>query len=310
MQHALSSNLMLETPDLKFFATLASETSLAAAARALNVSPPAVSQRLAQLEQRLGLHLIERGRGRLVLTAEGEMLARRTGAILGDLAELNEDLAVRRQEVSGPLRVIASFGFGRIHVAPVIAQLKQDFPAILPDLILSDDPYSAAGTDNWDLIIHVGQLSDSSLVQKKLAPNRRFLCASPAYLKEHGHPLKPEDLRQHSCGVIRENQADVSMWSLTDSAGIRQSIRISPGFASNDGEVVKSWAVAGLGIVERSEWNTAADLAAGRLDRVLESHDLPDADIIALLSPRTLRTARVRHALDALSTHLSKRPWI
>ncbi len=301
---------MLETPDLKFFATLASETSLAAAARALNVSPPAVSQRLAQLEQRLGLRLIERGRGRLVLTAEGEMLARRTGAILDNLAELNEDLAIRRQEVSGPLRIIASFGFGRIHVAPVIAQLKQDFPAILPDLILSDDPYSAAGTDNWDLIIHVGQLSDTSLVQKKLAPNRRFLCASPTYLEKQGHPDNPQDLQRHACGVIRENQADVTMWNLTNQENNRQSIRVTPAFASNDGEVVKSWAMAGLGIVERSEWNVAAELADGRLERVLESHHLPDADIIALLSPRTLRTARVRHALDALITHLSKRPWV
>lgn len=300
---------MLETPDLRFFATLASAPSLAAAARVLNVSPPAVSQRLAQIEHRIGLRLIERGRGQLVITAEGEILARRAGAILVELAALNEDMAAQRHDVSGPLRIIAPFGFGRIHVAPVIASLTKKFPSIVPDLVLSDDPYSAACADNWDLIVHIGQLKESTLVQKKLASNRRFLCASPNYLACKGTPRHPEELCDHCCGVIRENQADVTMWGFTGAGGGRHSVRIRPTFASNDGEVVKSWAAAGLGIVQRSEWNVAAELAEGRLERILETYAMPDADIIALLSPRTLRTARVQHALEALTAALSFYPW-
>lgn len=300
---------MLETPDLRFFAALASAPSLAAAARELNVSPPAVSQRLTQIEHRLGLRLIERGRGRLVITVEGEILARRAGAILGELAALNEDMAAQRYDVSGPLRIIAPFGFGRIHVAPVIVDLIKKFPSILPDLVLSDDPYTAASSDNWDLIIHIGQLTESALVQKKLASNRRILCASPHYLAREGVPGHPEELCNYSCGVIRENQADVTMWGFTGPDDKRHSVRIHPAFASNDGEVVKSWAADDMGIIQRSEWNVAAELADGRLKQILETYIMPDADIIALISPRTLRTARVQHALEALTAALSFCPW-
>jgi DNA-binding transcriptional LysR family regulator len=296
---------MIETPDLRFFVAIATSPSLAAAARTLNVSPSAVSQRLSHIEQRLGLRLIERGRGHLVLTSEGETLLRRSAEILNDLAVLNEDMRTHRHEISGPLRIIAPFGFGRIHVAPVIANLVRTYPDIAPDLILSDDPYGAARTDNWDMIVHIGKLADSTLTQKKLAPNRRFLCASPDYLARAGIPERLEDLHHHACGVIREDQADVTMWSVTGAKGEQHALRIRPTFSSNDGEVIKSWAIAGMGIVQRSEWNVAADVAAGRLTRVLPSLSLPDADIVALLNPGTLRTARVQHVLDALTAHLS-----
>lgn len=300
---------MLETPDLRFFAALATTPTLAAAARALDVTPPAVSQRLAQIEARLGLRLVERGRGRLTLTAEGETLARRAGAILDDLERLNEDMAVRRGEIGGPLRIIAPFGFGRVHIAPAIADLAREYPGIAPDLILSDDPYGAARSDNWDLIIHIGQLADSTLMQRKLAPNRRFLCAAPDYLARNGTPTHPDELRDHACGVIREDQADVTMWGFTGPDGERHSVRVRAAFASNDGEVVKSWAVRGLGIVLRSQWSVADDLKEGRLQRVLKDFTPPDADIVALLNPRTLRTARTECALEKISKVLSHPSW-
>lgn len=297
---------MLETPDLRFFAALGASQTLAAAARALNVSPSAVSQRLTQIEQRLGLRLIERGRGPLVLTSEGETLLRRSVEILNDLAALNDDMRSHRQEVSGPLRIIAPFGFGRSYVAPAITHLLKGFPGIVPDLVLSEDPYGAARADNWDIIVHIGQLADSTLTQKKLAPNRRFLCASPDYLARAGTPEQLNDLHTHACGVIREDQADVTVWTAVDQHGQHHAIRIQPAFASNDGAVVKSWAREGLGIVQRSEWNVAADLAEGQLARVLPNLTLPDADIVALLNPGTLRTARVQHMLEALSKTLSE----
>lgn len=300
---------MIESPDLRFFAVLARAPSLAAAARSLNVSPPAVSQRLSLLEQRLGLRLLERGRGPLVLTADGEALLRRADGLLQDLALLHEDLQAQRQDISGPLRVIAPFGFGRLHIAPAIAQLIADHPGIAPDLVLSDDPFGASRQDNWDLIIHIGQLPNSSLTSKKLAPNRRYLLASPDYLDRNGRPQTPEDLKHHACGVIREDQADMTMWGFLGSDGQRHTTRITPAFSSNDGEVIKSWALAGLGIVQRSEWNVATELQEGRLQRVLTPYKMPDADIIALLNPRTLRTARVQHALDALTAYLTPAPW-
>ncbi|MDJ0686868.1 MAG: LysR substrate-binding domain-containing protein [Alphaproteobacteria bacterium] len=301
---------MLETPELRFFATVATSASLAAAARMLNVSPPAVSQRLRQIEQRLGFRLVERSRGHLTLTMEGESLLRNSEPILHALERLNENMRSQRREVTGPLKIIAPFGFGRMHVAPAIAELVGAHPNLAPELALSDDPYGAARTESWDLIIHVGKLSDTNLTQKKLASNRRLLCASPDYLAKNDRPLNPDDLQNHACGVVREDQADATLWTLTGPHGERHTQRIRPAFASNNGEIIKSWAVAGMGIVLRSEWNVAAELVDGRLERVLENYALPDADIVALLNSRTLRSARTRYAVEALASRISSHSWL
>lgn len=294
---------MIDLADLRFIQAVSRAPSLAATARALDVTPPAVSQRLALLEARLKLKLVERGTGALRLTAEGEMMAMRADTILKGLVDLEGDLAERRGAMSGPLRVVAPFGFGRLHVAPLIGSFSLENPEVNPILTLTDDPRGAMRSETWDVLVHVGRLPDLDLVQRKLAANRRFLCASPDYLGREGHPAAPSELARHRCGVIRENQADVTLWALDGPAKKRVSVRIQPAFASNDGEVIREWALSGLGIVERSEWSVAEDIRAGRLLRVLPKWSLPDADIVALLNPRSVRASRVEaflnHMLEA-----------
>ncbi|PZX14880.1 DNA-binding transcriptional LysR family regulator [Palleronia aestuarii] len=299
---------MLGARDLRFFGILAGQPSLAAAARALDVTPPAVSQRLAQIEARLGLRLVERGVGPLCLTEEGELLARRAVRILGDLDNLIEDLATRRSSVSGLLRVVASFGFGRLYVAPIMASLSNRHEGLEIDLRLTEDPRSALPTESWDVLIHVGRLPDTAVIQRKLAANRRILCAAPDYVSRHSPPLHPSDLSGHACGVIREDQVDATRWSFAGSDG-EETVRIRPSFSSNDGEVVRAWALAGLGIVERSEWSIARDLAKGRLVEVMPDWRLDDADVVALLNPHRLRAARVQSFIEALAASLAKEPW-
>ncbi|MEM9633576.1 MAG: LysR substrate-binding domain-containing protein [Pseudomonadota bacterium] len=300
---------MLEAKDLRFFSVVAASPSLAAAARALDVTPPAVSQRLAQIEARIGLHLVERGRGRLTLTAAGDALSQRATRVLDEIEAINEEIFAHRNRISGPLHVIAPFGFGRTHVAPVLSRLVQDHPEVSLNLTLSDAPYREIASNSWDLLIHVGHLRDSSHIQRKLASNRRLLCASPDYLEKWGTPTHPNDLSAHRCGVIREDLADVTMWNFSGKDGAEHSIRIRPAFASNDGEVVKSWALDSLGIIQRSEWNVAKEIENGQLVRVLPDFQLPSADIVALLSPRTLRTARVDHALKLLIGAYASQSW-
>lgn len=300
---------MLTSQDLHFFVTIAASPSLAAAARVLNVSASAVSQRLQLLEDRLGLRLVERGVKGLRLTSQGESLSLRAAEISADIQSLDEDIKEWRGLVSGPLKVVAPFGFGRIHVAPVMALLQSEFPDVILNLSLREDPYSAARTDNWDVIVHVGRLPDSSLTHRKLAPNRRLLCASPRYRDSVGFPSHPNELGQHQCGVIREDQADVTRWLFKRSEEEAQVLRIHPRFASNDGEVVRSWAVAGLGIVERSEWDVANDLQTGQLIHVLPEWQMPDADVVAILSPRTQRTARTERFVKMLHANLNPPPW-
>ncbi|WP_395828205.1 LysR family transcriptional regulator [Elstera sp.] len=301
---------MLAITDLRFLYAISKARSLAAAARALDVTPPAVSQRLAQIENRLGLRLVERGVGGLHLTAEGELLASRGAVILSDLDELTDVLAERRSVVSGPLRVIAPFGFGRVHVAPPMASFALQHPEVTPSLILTDDPRGTMRIDGWDVLIHVGRLPDLDILQRKLATNRRLLCAAPDYGDRHGFPERPSDLRNHRCGVVREDQADVTLWSLTGPSGEKETIRIHPAFASNDGEVIRAWVLAGMGIVERSEWSVAADLREGRLISVLDQWGLPDADVIALLNPRSVRAARTESFVHHLAETLATRSWL
>ncbi|MBY6091521.1 LysR family transcriptional regulator [Maritimibacter alkaliphilus] len=296
---------MIDLSDLRFFGAIADAPSLAAAARALGITPPAVSQRLAQIEARLGLRLVDRGGGRLSLTAEGELLARRGAALLDAAGALSEDLALRRGALTGPLRVIAPFGYGRIHIAPLLADFMEAHPDVAPELTLAEDPRGAIRGSSWDVLIHVGRLPDLDMTQRFLAPNRRLLCAAPLYLEAAGRPRRPADLARHRCGVVREDQADVTLWQLS-SAEARQGVRITPAFACNDGEVVRDWALRGLGIVERSEWSVAQDIATGRLEQVLPGWQLPNADIVALLNPRSGRAVRVESFLTHLVTRLSR----
>ncbi|AWN52639.1 LysR family transcriptional regulator [Methylobacterium sp. 17Sr1-1] len=301
---------MLATDDVRFFLAVAEAPSLAAASRALDVSPPAVTQRLRALEERLGMHLVDRAGRHLALTDEGELLAERGREILASLAELDEALAARRGQVVGHLRIVAPLGFGRRHVAPVAAAFQAAHPEVALDLTLSDRLGGVpAGT--FDLAIHVGGIAQAApgLIARRLAPNDRVVCAAPAYLAARGTPAGPADLRAHACIALRENDEDVTLWRFHRDGG-DERVRIEPRLSSNDGEVVRGWALAGRGIILRSEWDVADDLRAGRLVRLLPAHALPDAPVTALLgAPRRARAARTRRFLDALAAALDPPPW-
>jgi DNA-binding transcriptional LysR family regulator len=300
---------MLTSADIEFFAVIAESSSLAAAARRLDVTPPAVSQRLRQLELRIGVRLADRSSKQLNLTPEGELLAARGAGVLAEIEMIAAALSESRNIVSGQLRVAAPLGFGRVHVAPAMAAMKQKFPDVELALTLFDNPLGSVRSDSWDVLIHLGAPPDSTFRMRRLAPNRRVLCAAPDYLARHGHPAHPDDLRHHVCGVIREDEKDVSLWRFTFAESASVTLRIRPAFASNDGDVVTAWAQASLGIVERSEWAVADDLRAGHLVEILPDWRLADADVVALLGPREGRAIRVDHFVTILKEALTPVPW-
>lgn len=299
---------MLTADDLELFAAIGASPSLAAAARALGVTPPAVSQRLTLIERRLGLKLVERDGKGLRITADGELLLDRSNDILTRLSVLREELAERRGGASGELRLVAPFGFGRRHIAPLVARYHLHRQDVRVDLTLSDRPGLGIASAS-DILIRIGESRDSDQLATVIAPNRRLLCAAPAYLRKHGAPADPSMLREHRCIALRENDEDVTLWRFKGPKGEQTSVRIAPCLSSNDGEVTKALALDGLGITVRSEWDVADDIAAGRLMPLMPDWTLPDADITALLGRRGARSARIDDFLDLLRRSLRPVPW-
>lgn len=301
---------MLSIQDLEFIVALARNTSLAAAARELGVSPPAVSQRLAALEEKLALRLVERtGKAGVLLTSDGELLADRAINILGDMAHLTDEMRDRQKKLVGRIRVLAPVGFGRHYIAPAIAEFRRTNPDVSLELTLTNE-LRHLPDNSWDMIIRVAPLLDSSLIAVQLAPNSRMLCATPEWLKTNGPINKPEDLVDHCCISIREDGNDESLWSFTGGSENRTlNVRVQSWLSTNDGEVAKAWALAGLGIVQRSEWDVADDLKSGELVQILPEWQMPEAPVVALLSSRSHRARRIQSLLDHLKSTFKTIPW-
>ncbi len=299
---------MITTDDLRFFLSLAAAGSLAQAARSLDVTPPAVTQRLNALEKRLRVRLVNRSARGIALTEEGRLLAMRAGQICSDLAELADELAGRRNVVAGHLRVVAPLGFGQRYIAGLVADFRSRNEDVTASLTLSDGPPRLA-SDNWDVMIHIGELRDSTLVAYPLAPNRRLLCASPAYLARRGAPALPEDLRNHDCIALRENDEDVTLWRFGRTRGSGAGVRIAPVLSSNAGATALEWALAGHGIIARSEWDVAAHVRTGALVPLLAGWTLPDANVVALVKSRQELSARTAGFLACLRAAFAVPPW-
>lgn len=298
---------MAQLDDLAFFQRLARAGSLTATARELGLSLSAVSKRLKQLEARLGVSLASRTTRRLALTAEGERYLERGAAILEELAELEEALGDQRAELSGPLRVNATFGFGRRHVAPLLSAFCLRHPGLEGALELSNFPLSL-GEQGYDIGIRVGEPPDSRLVARRILVNRRVLCASPAYLARRGAPRRPADLAGHACLVLRENDSDYAVWRFRRrDGGDEQAVKVAGPLASNDGEVIVRLALDGHGIVLRSWWDVQAPLASGELVELLPEWQGVRADFHAVYQQRRHVPARIRAFVDFLQRELPRR---
>jgi LysR family transcriptional activator of dmlA len=291
------------TSELTFFILLAKKGSLSAAARELDITPPAATKRLALMEQRLGVRLVNRTTRTISLTGEGELYLAHATRILADIREMEEQVTSGRGAPKGLLRVNATLGFGRTTIAPIISSFAQSYPEVEVQLQLTDRPIKLV-EEAFDLGIRFGELPDTRLNARKIMSNRRFLCASPAYLKKAGQPRVPEDLLQHRCIIHRQNDDTHGVWRLTKGRRT-EAVKVSGGLSSNDGDVVLNWALDGHGILMRSEWDLAKYLQSGRLQLVLPDYKLALADLFAYYPSRRNLPARVRTFIDYLLTHFS-----
>ncbi|MEL7430063.1 MAG: LysR family transcriptional regulator [Pseudomonadota bacterium] len=290
--------------DLDVFARVVSAGSMSSAARDMGLSPAVISKRLQRLEQRLGTRLLNRTTRQISLTESGEGLYERAVAILAALEEAEDFVARRANQASGTLKISAPTSFGRMHLAPHLSKFLHANPGLTLNLDLSDG-FADIISGGFDLAIRIGELPDSSLVARKLAPVRRVLCATPRYLKRAGTPAKLEDLDQHSL-IAPHNQGP---WKLEGKEG-QIIYRPVSTLVTNSSEVVRETVLSDLGIALRSTWDIGAELKAGKLQRVLPAYSSSKGlGIYAVYPSRTFLPAKVRVFIDYLAELFGPSPY-
>jgi DNA-binding transcriptional LysR family regulator len=238
---------------------------------------------------------------RIGLTAEGELYLTHARRILAEIDDMEQLVTRAAAAPKGLLRVNATLGFGRSHVAPVISRFARAHPEVEVQLQLSVNPPPLTD-DAFDVCIRFGEPPDARVIARHLAPNRRLLVAAPAYLAREGTPAAPHDLSRHNCLGIRQGDEAYGVWKLRrGDAAVAHPVRTRGSLTTNDGEIAVAWALDGHGIVMRSEWDIARYLRSGRLVEVLPQWRTPEADIRAVYPQRHQTSARVRAFVDYIA---------
>lgn len=293
---------MIHSTDLGFFREIVKQGSLTAAARELGVTPASVSKRLTRLEEALGVPLVLRTTRRLSLTDEGELFHANALRLLSELEDMERLVSQNRAAPKGLLRVNAPLGFGRTCITPLVSRFVKRYPEVDVQLQLSDHPLSLVD-EAFEVGIRFGEIPDARLIARRIAANRRLVCAAPSYLKQHGEPKVPNDLIQHNCIVLRQNDAAYGAWRFTRGKQT-ETVKVRGSLSSNDGEVCLNWVLNGHGLMLRAEWDIAKYVRTGRLKILLEDYATPPADIYAVYPERQARSPRVRAFVDFLQEAL------
>lgn len=291
--------------DMTLFVLAVSTGSLSAAGRELGLTPAAASKRLARLEATLGARLLHRTSRRLSLTDDGALYLERCQAILADIADAEALLGGGDAQLRGTLRVSATTGLGRRWVGPVTAEFAAGHPGLTLHLSLNDRLVDLVES-GIDCVVRVGHLDDDRLVARKLADNRRAVCATPGYLQAHGMPTTPADLARHACLVLASGPAPRAEWRFRQANGAPMRVAVRGRLVSDNGQQVHDWMLAGRGLARRSVWDVAEELASGRLVEVLRDWSDDDAPISALYASRRHLPRRTRLFIDALVAHFAR----
>lgn len=299
-RNAREAVLIDDLPALETFARIVSAGSLSAAARELDLSLSVVSKRLAHLESRLGVRLLHRTTRQQTLTDEGAQFHAQVLRILAEIEQAEVLMQDRRGTVSGLLRVTAPGELGRLRLAPLVAEFQRRHPQVTVQLMLTDSVVDLLAHE-IDVAVRIGSLADSSMIARELAPNRRVLCAAPAYVAEHGEPAHPGELCRHRCIVMGEQPR--AEWRFNGNGGALE-VEVTAALLTNDGGAARTLALAGAGIALKSIWDVGPDLEAGRLVRVLPAYAAPAAPLHAVYPGGRHLAMRVRAFVDFVRERL------
>lgn len=283
--------------DMVVFTTVAQEGSLSAAARALGLTPSAVSRIITRTEQRLGTRLLLRTTRAITFTAEGEAYLRGARRILADMAEVEESIADQGVP-RGRLRVSAALGHGRLAIVPLVAAFAARYPKITVDLSLGDEVVDILAGEA-DVAVRFGPLPDSPLTARRIGETGQVVVASPDYLQRHGTPQQPEDLAQHNCLRFNFRRAEPNWPFIRDGQSF--SLPVSGNIECSSGEALAQLARVGAGIARIGEFSVAEDIQRGDLMPLLQAFNPGDREPIhAVFVGGSTMPVRVRLFVDFL----------
>ncbi|MEF7612980.1 LysR family transcriptional regulator [Aquincola sp. MAHUQ-54] len=296
---------MLKLDGIAAFVSVADSGSISEAARRLHLSKSVVSERLAEVERALGSRLLHRTTRKVSLTEDGAAFLERASRIVREVADATADMAERRGTLTGPLRVSAPVTFGRMHLGPALYPFLAQHPQLELTLDLDDRRVDAAA-DSYDAVVRHGALDDSRLVAWQLAPSRRVLVASPAYLARHGTPASTDALQQHR-GLFYMNRG-VADWRFQGPAGA-VVVRAPVALRVNNGDMLRDAAVAGLGIALLPTFIAGEAIRSGAL-RAIDLGMQPAAEAVYVAHPEGRRSsAKLRAFVQCLREAFGDPPY-
>ena len=290
---------------LQAFVRVAETGSFSEAARRLRSSKSAVSRQVSALEAELGARLLHRTTRSLTLTEAGRGYFERAARILADLDEADRSVSALQTAPRGRLRVNAPMSFGFLHLAPAIPDFLSRYPEVEIDMIMNDR-FVDLVDEGFDVAVRIGHLEDSSLVARRLAPIRRVVCASPAYLAARGTPASPDELKMHAClcysNVPRE-------WRFVAADGRPWPVEVKGPLSANNGDALRIAALKGVGMINQPTFIVGGDLQTGELVSVLADFVPQDLSLHAVYPHSRHLSPKVRAFVDFLAARFGPRPY-
>jgi DNA-binding transcriptional LysR family regulator len=292
--------------ELQAFVAVVEAGSFTAAAERLDAAKSAVSRRVSALEDRLGVQLLRRTTRKLNLTDTGHSFYEHSARILADLDEAEAAVLQEHGELRGTLRVALPLSFAVRHMSEPVAEFRRIHPRVNFEFDLNDRRVDLV-QEGMDLALRIGHLRDSTMIARRLFDVRAVVCASPAYLEQHGTPERPEDLATHEC-LVYSNIADPGRWKYQDSQGVRHHVDVNIAMSATSGDFLREVAVQGLGIALQPTFIAGERIHAGELVPLLQDYDWPVAPAWAVYPPTRHLSYRVRAFIDFLADYFAGVP--
>jgi DNA-binding transcriptional LysR family regulator len=288
--------------EMAVFIEVVDQGGFSAAARRLGLASSVVADRVKGLERRLGVRLLARTTRRQSLTEAGATYLREARAILATVTSLEARLTDESSTPSGVLKMTAPVPVGRQWVAPFVGDFVRRYPAVRVHLTL-EDRYADIVAEGFDLAIRGGPVVDTALAGRRLFETRRVVVASPDYLARHGAPGTPDDLASHTCIVFNTQRHFQAEWRF-GRGGSARNVRVTGALAANNYELPVVWALAGLGVTQKSWWEVADHIMAGRLVTVLDRFEPEPATFFAIHPVSSAQSRKIALFVDELATAL------